>query len=66
MQIERHESAAPLVPWGQNLLRWVWTADAVPGLSRVYLRERTRVRLDIYTPSRPARSGVSLRRTRIG
>ena len=53
MQIERYESS-PLVPWGQNLLRWLWTVDGMPGPSRVYVPLRSRncvSHLDVYTPS---------------
>lgn len=60
MQIERHESS-PFVPWGQNLLRWLWTVDAMPGFSRLYRCSRACVRLDIYTPSSSStRSGVTI------
>lgn len=59
MQIERYESS-PLVPWGQNLLRWLWTVDGMPGPSRVYLRSRNCVHLGIYTPACSARSGVTI------
>lgn len=64
MQIERHESS-PFVPWGQNLLRWLWTVDGMPGLACVCLYSRGGVRSDIHTPSCSAHSGVIVQPIRI-
>ena len=62
MQIERYESS-PLVPWGQNLLRWLWTVDGMPGPSRVYVPTLSQLCLAsrrLYTVPCSARSGVTV------